>query len=121
MKATQQATTRPTDKSVGGQIICGTDFSIHAGEAVIAAAAIARRLRIPLLLVHVLDDSALQGSPEILRAQLRTAAEQKLLLEAARLRDRDVEVSTELLDGRPETELARVGVIRCEHLDRTNS
>ena len=71
--------------------------------------------------MHVLDDSALQGSPEILRAQLRTAAEKKLLLEAARLRDRDVEVRTELLDGRPETELARVGVTRCEHLDRTNS
>ena len=108
MKAKQQPSRPSTDNSTGGQIICGTDFSIHASEAVNAAAAIARRLRIPLLLVHVLDDSALMGSTEKLRGQLRKSAQQNLVHEAARLRDREVEVRTELLEGRPEVELARV-------------
>src|SRR6185503_8707399 len=92
----------------GGQIICGTDFSIHANEAMGAAAAIAGRLHIPLLLVHVLEDAAFMGTAEKLRGQLRKSAQQKLTQEAARLRDREVEVRTELLEGRPETELARI-------------
>jgi len=108
MKAKQPRSRGISEKITSGHAICGTDFSIHAGEAANAAAAIAGRLRIPLLLVHVLDDSALTGSTEKLRKQLAKSAQEKLVQEASRLRDRDVEIRTELLDGRPEVELARV-------------
>jgi nucleotide-binding universal stress UspA family protein len=108
MKAKQQSPARGTDNSPVGQIVVGTDFSIHASEAVNAAAAIARRLRIPLLLAHVLDDTAFLGVTGKSRAQARASAQQKLGHEASRLRDRDVEVCTELLEGRPEVELARL-------------
>ncbi len=108
MKAKQQPSGRSTGNSLGGQIVCGTDFSVHASEAVNAAAAIARRLRVPLLLAHVLDDSVFSEMTPKLRGQLRAGAEQKLDQEAARLRAGDVEVRAELLEGRPETELVHV-------------
>ena len=39
------------------RIICGTNFSIHDSAAAITAGAMAARLNLPLLLVHVLDPS----------------------------------------------------------------
>ena len=108
MKAKQLPSQRNSENISAGQIVCGTDFSVHASEAVNAAAAIAARLRTPLLLVHVLDADAFIGPTEKLLNQFRKSAQEKLVHEAARLRDRDVEVRTEVLEGRPETELARV-------------
>lgn len=108
MKAKQPSSPRSPERSPGGQVICGTDFSAHASEAANAAAAIAGRLRIPLLLVHVLDDSAWTESTGKMRGQFARSAQEKLMHEASRLRARDVEVRTELLEGRPETELTRV-------------
>jgi hypothetical protein len=43
-------------------IVCGTDFSSTAGEAVDIAAEIARRLNVKLLLLHVDEFSALAAS-----------------------------------------------------------
>ena len=37
-------------------IVCGTDFSDNAAQAALAAAAIAKRLNVPLKLVHVIDE-----------------------------------------------------------------
>jgi nucleotide-binding universal stress UspA family protein len=108
MKATSNDSSRKAGKDSGGQVICGTDFSNHAIEAVDAAAAIAGRLRLPLVLAHVVDNSALIGGTEKLRAQFVKSAQARLVHEAARLRDRDVEVVTEVREGRPETELARL-------------
>ncbi len=97
-----------TAKEPRGQIVCGTDFSIHASEAINTAAAIARRGRLPLLLVHVMEKSPLTGDAVAIHRQLEKSAREKLVHEASVLRDRDVEVRTELLKGHPEAELLRV-------------
>jgi nucleotide-binding universal stress UspA family protein len=93
---------------MSGQIVCGTDFSVHASEAADAAAAIAARLRIPLLLVHVLDDSALIEPVAKVRSMIQKSTRGKLTQEASRLQGKDLEVRTELIEGCPETELVRV-------------
>lgn len=54
-------------------IVCGTDFSEHSDRAARAAASIAKRLAIPLKLVHVIDLPVTTNEP--LRARLRTQAE----------------------------------------------
>jgi Universal stress protein family len=43
------------------KIICGTDFSEHAVQASLAAAALARRLGDTLVLAHVLDETLSEG------------------------------------------------------------
>lgn len=108
MKAKQQPSRRPADAKSSGQVVCGTDFSTHASEAANAGVAIARRLRIPLLLVHVLDAAAFVGPDGKLMRQLRKAALEKLGHEAARLRRGELDIRTELLEGHPEAELAGV-------------
>jgi nucleotide-binding universal stress UspA family protein len=105
MKSTRAVGHEPAPPAA--QIVCGTDFSIHAAEAANAAAAIARRWRIPLVLVHVLDDPATRDTPKA-RGQLRKSLQEKLDLEAVRLKDGKLEIQTEVLEGRPEVELARV-------------
>jgi nucleotide-binding universal stress UspA family protein len=65
-------------------IVCGTDFSENAAQAVLAAGAIARRLGEPLALVHVIDELGGElavGGPhdaifDPLRAELRKKAEE---------------------------------------------
>ncbi|HEX7453373.1 MAG TPA: universal stress protein [Polyangiaceae bacterium] len=54
-------------------IVCGTDFSEHAEQAGRAAAAVAKRLGVPLKLVHVLPESPLLLSLVPSEANLRTA------------------------------------------------
>ena len=108
MKAKDLTVQGRSENITGGQIICGTDFSAHANEAANAAAAIAGRLRVPLRLVHVLDDSALTDSTETIRRQFAKSAQEKLAQEAVRLRTGGIVVHAELLHGRPEVELARV-------------
>ncbi len=64
-------------------IVCGTDFSDHATAAADVAAAFARKLRVPLKLVHVIDELVAEietGGPrdaisDPRRAQLRAHAE----------------------------------------------
>ncbi len=74
-------------------IVCGTDFSDNAVAAAEVAAAFAKKLRVPLELVHVIDELGAEieaGGPrdaiyDPRRAQLRAEAE--------RLRDRhEIEV-----------------------------
>ena len=43
------------------KIICGTDFSEHAEQASLAAAALARRLGDTLVLAHVWDETLGEG------------------------------------------------------------
>lgn len=61
-------------------IACGTDFSEHAGAAVSAATALARRLGERLILVHALDERALDDTAHRMHAVGGKLSEQ---LEAA--------------------------------------
>ena len=80
-------------------IVCGTDFSATAAEAMEVAAALARRLKTKLLLVHVEQlRSSLVSDPVIIEsAGLRMRCE--LDREVQRLRDFGVEVEEKNLVG----------------------
>jgi nucleotide-binding universal stress UspA family protein len=82
-----------------GPIVCGTDFSRTATEAVDIAAALARRLGTKLLLVHV-DEFLGMGEvdPKLFDAAL---SQRRIDLdrEAARLRDAGTAVEEQLLSG----------------------
>jgi nucleotide-binding universal stress UspA family protein len=67
-------------------IICGTDFSENALAAADVAAALAKRLGSPLLLVHA---SAIP----------RELAEERLSAEAQRLRDAGIDLTSEVIEG----------------------
>jgi len=91
-------------------IICGTDFSVHANKAVLASAALAARQGGTLSLVHVLDTrNYLNPSPELVQ-HLRDSRQKKLDALADRARRRAAKVETHLLEGSPAmklTEFAR--------------
>jgi nucleotide-binding universal stress UspA family protein len=83
-------------------ILCGTDFSLPAREAADAAAALARRMNEPLVLLHALETLA------EFRADWQTSAghdsvieflQRRLAEEAARLRLSGVEVEEEFCAG----------------------
>lgn len=89
------------------QIICGTDFSIHAAEAADVAAALARRHLDTLVLAHVIDHAAYaSGGP--VAAQIEGFARARLAREADRLRATGVEVREKILAGRPEQQLTEL-------------
>jgi nucleotide-binding universal stress UspA family protein len=98
----------PARGSQAGGVVCATDFSVHATQAATAAAAIAKRLRVPLLLVHVLDCTSFPNEIKKVLVELRQSGRRRLVSEAARLRKFGADVATELLEGQPETELVRV-------------
>ena len=79
-------------------VICGTDFSPAAAQAVNVAAALARRLKTPLELVHA---TALPADP---------APREKLDAEADRVRKPGIEVSPALLSGHADEELVKRAV-----------
>jgi nucleotide-binding universal stress UspA family protein len=78
------------------RIICGTDFSDNATIAERAAAAIAKRARCLLELVHVRSAAGASGE---------AVAQAQLEAEAERLRGRGAEVTSRLLTGRPDEAL----------------
>jgi nucleotide-binding universal stress UspA family protein len=88
---------KPTNNQ--GPIVCGTDFSAAATEAVNIAAAIARQLGTKLVLVHV---DQLQGSlasdPFVLEDAISQRRRQ-LDREAQRLRDLETSVEEKFLSG----------------------
>ena len=80
-------------------IVCGTDFSAAAAEAVEIAAAMARRLGIELILVHVEEFYGLASvDPKLFEAAL---SEKRITLddEANRLRSLGTQVGPKLLSG----------------------
>jgi len=86
-------------RTIRQPIVCGTDFSATAGEAVDIAAAMAKRLKTSLLLLHV-DElyTSLVSDPVIVEAAvLQTRCE--LDREARRLRDLGTEVEEKMLTG----------------------
>jgi nucleotide-binding universal stress UspA family protein len=89
-------------------IICGTDFSAVATEAVDIAAAMARRLKTRLVLVHVNQLlAALASNPIVLEAAI-LQRRGDLDDEAQRLRDLGTEVEQKFLSGSAFDELVTV-------------
>ena len=86
-------------------IVCGTDFSATATEAVDIAAALARRLETRLLLVHVDQlGGVLAANPITLEAAI-SQARVEMDDEVKRLRDGGTEVEEKFTSGSPFDEL----------------
>lgn len=81
-------------------ILCGTDFSEHSRKAGVVAAALSKRLDIPLLLVHA-KNLVGGSSPEIYEAGVKNYREQ-LHQEADYLRELGASVEEIFYDGVPD-------------------
>jgi nucleotide-binding universal stress UspA family protein len=77
-------------------IACGTDFSAPASHAAAAAAAVARRLGERLLLVHALDQRAVD---ELALPAARRAATERLEMAAQALRGPGLDIETIVVSG----------------------
>ena len=94
-------------------IVCGTDFSALATEAMDVAAAMARRLGTRLVLAHVEEFSGLvQVDPGLFKEAL-SQKRGDLEKEAARLRDLGTDVEIKLLSGSVFDELV-TAVVACK-------
>jgi nucleotide-binding universal stress UspA family protein len=80
-------------------IVCGTDFSATAMEAVDIAAEMARRLNVKLLLLHVEEFRGLAVADPGLFEQVVSKNRQELEREAERLRKSGTKVEGKLLSG----------------------
>jgi nucleotide-binding universal stress UspA family protein len=80
-------------------IVCGTDFSAAAVEAVDIAAAMARRLNVKLVLLHVEEFRGLAAADPGLFEQLVSQNRQELDRESERLRKLGIKVEEKLLSG----------------------
>ena len=89
-------------------IICGTDFSEHAVQAGLAAAALARRLGDTLVLAHVWDEALGEGLWEDFHSRMVAAVRFRLHEHAVRLRETGAIVKEEILSGMPDVELAEL-------------
>ena len=85
-------------------ILCGTDFSESAAEAVHAAAALAQRCNAPLILAHSVDERA--EFPDHLRPRLMNEDRPRLAAEAERLRKLGLTFEEKLLRGAPDDGVA---------------
>ena len=90
------------------KIICGTDFSIYADAAAVAAASLAARLELPLILAHVLDPSRYSNPSHDLMDHLRLTRQKKLQALAERAGRQGVIVETTLMEGSPAAKLAEL-------------
>ena len=94
-------------------IVCGTDFSALATEAVDVAAAMARRLGTKLVLAHAEEFSGMvQVDPGLFKEAL-SQQRGDLEKEAARLRDLGTDVEIKLLSGSVFEELV-TAVVACK-------
>lgn len=82
-------------------IVCGTDFSVHANKAALASAALAARQGGTLSLVHVLDMRLYSNPSAELLKHLRDSRQKRLDELADRARRRAAKVETHLLEGSP--------------------
>src|SRR5262245_16456556 len=86
------------------QILCATDFSTSAAGAADVAAALAKKLNLPLKLLHCDPDLVVAGELPIVE-MVDSQAPEQLEEEAARLRGTGVEVTTEFCQGSPSWEI----------------
>ena len=80
------------------QILCATDFTKPALDAADVAAAIAKKLNLPLCLMHCGEDWIVMGELPVVEPD-DTLAREKLAGEAQRLRAKGIEVTTEFHRG----------------------
>jgi len=85
-------------------ILCGTDFSESATEAMRAASALAQRFHAPLILAHSVDERA--EFPDHLRPRLMNDDRPRLAAEAERLRKLGLIFEEKLLGGAPDDGVA---------------
>jgi len=85
-------------------ILCGTDFSESATEAVRVAAALAQRFSAPLIVAHSVDERA--EFPNHLRPRLMNEDRPRLAAEAERLRKLGLTFEEKLLRGAPDDGVA---------------
>jgi len=85
-------------------ILCGTDFSESATEAMRAASALAQRFNSPLILAHSVDERA--EFPDHLRHRLMNDGRPQLAEEAKRLRKLGLTFEEKLLGGAPDDGVA---------------
>ena len=90
------------------KIICGTDFSEHAAQAGLAAAALARRLGDTLVLAHVWDEPLDERLWQDFHDRVSAAVRNRLYDHAMRLRKTGASVEEEMPSGMPDVELAKV-------------
>ena len=83
-------------------IVCGTDFSDYAAQAVEVAAALATRLDEPLVLVHAVDKASRTALPADLRHSLCLFEQAQLHEEFERLRAAKVKVIEDFRAGKPD-------------------
>jgi nucleotide-binding universal stress UspA family protein len=93
-----------------GPILCGTDFSKTALEAVYFAAAMARHLGTKLLLVHVLPDSGLAPLGSESFGEIAARSRVALGHEGDRVRNLGTDVELKLLSGSIFDELVNAAV-----------
>ena len=90
-------------------IICGTDFSEHAEQASLAAAAFARRLGDTVVLAHVWDKTLSEGLWNDFHDRISAAIRNRLYDRAIRLRETGARVKEEMFSGdMPDVELAQM-------------
>src|SRR6478752_6977908 len=88
-------------------IVCGTDFSDNAGQAMRAAASIARCVNDRLELVHVLSDPAAAGIPAL--GAFYAPLQELLAEQAAKLgREFSIQVNASVLEGPADERLVEV-------------
>jgi nucleotide-binding universal stress UspA family protein len=97
------------DKKDKRPILCGTDFSATAVEAVDIAAAMARRLGTKLILVNVNELGSLIADPVLFEGAI-LQKRRELKHEAMRLAGLEIEVEVKLLSGSPFDELVTAAV-----------
>lgn len=86
----------------GYGILCGTDFSENARQAAQAAAAIAGRIKEPLILTHAVELPDLGASRAQVSKWLAAKRRKKLRQEAETIRGTGAEVEERALVGRPD-------------------
>ena len=102
--------TTSTDKEDKRPIVCGTDFSAVAGEALEIAAAMARRLGTKLLLIHVEEFHGMADlDPSLFEAAL-SQNQENLDREAKRLRELGTDVEVKMLSGSVFDELVTAAI-----------
>ena len=88
------------------RIVCGTDFSIHAGKAADVAAALAGRTKTTLRLLHGVEQGSAEFLPQATVEDLRERLRRRMVTEGDRLRATGVGVTESVALGRPHELLA---------------
>lgn len=110
MKPKPSRKSTAVETSRGSRVLCGTDFTNNAQQAVRVAAAIAKRLDEPLLLVHALDFPGYAEQEKSAGVFRDTQASRRKLLkeEAESVRKAGVVVETEVTLGPPDESLVEL-------------